>query len=509
MKLIVLAPSAQYLASAGNRIRYQRLREPLAKSGCTLAIASVGQTGKELEVARGDVVLFSKVQDARSVGLARDLRANGIHVGVDLFDDYFSQTADARFAPQRLWLEAMAGSISFFLCSTKRMQAVAQGTLRDVPGFVLNDPFERFEVAQLAQTIKARRVAALESGVLDVLWFGMGDNPSFPIGLHDLTQYGYLLGDLERQGFAVNLTVLTNLRALDARGLALLRQLPVEAKVEEWSHGRESELLGSSLISFVPVNAQPFSIAKSLNRAVTALTAGTQVLTAGYPLYDVLGPFFYTDPAGLAEDVRSGELRVSAPNLAALGEKLNEISNPVSEARALQAFLAALPAADTEADLRPLAILHGERTNAGIHSFARQNGWLSLGSPYTPAGAAFDAHLAVFEAGAAPAVRLTSAAAARLSASAVAPVQISDKPVGLAFEIALDRMHPQLVPLIASAAKATSPSAQAAMRSRVDAAVQTIYQDMFGPLRIIESEFNPFLNQAAELGRSVSRMAIG
>ena len=359
VKLIVLAPSAQYLASAGNRIRYQRLREPLARSGCMLSIASVGQTGKELEVASGDVVLFSKVQDARSVGLARDLRANGIHVGVDLFDDYFSQTADARFAPQRLWLAAMAGSISFFLCSTKRMQAVAQGTLRDVPGFVLNDPFERFEVALLAQTIEARRVAALERGVLDILWFGMGDNPSFPIGLHDLTQFGYLLGDLARQGFAVNLTVLTNSRALDARGLALLRQLPVDAKVEEWSHNRESELLGSSLISFVPVNGQPFSIAKSLNRAVTALTAGTQVLTAGYPLYDVLESFCYTDPAGLAEDLRRGELRVSASSLAALGEKLNEISNPVSEARALHAFLAALPAAGTEADLRPLAILHG------------------------------------------------------------------------------------------------------------------------------------------------------
>lgn len=502
MRLIVLAPSAQYLASAGNRIRYQRLREPLARFGCSLSIAPVEQVGKELDIATGDIVLFSKVQDARSVGLASELRASDIHVGVDLFDDYFSQSADARFAPQRLWLDAMAGSISFFLCSTPRMKVVAQAACGEVPGFVLNDPFERFEIAKLGPSIEARRERALASGTLDVLWFGMGDNPNFPIGLHDLARYGYVLGDLERQGFAVNLTVLTNLRALDAQGLALLRQLPMDAQVEEWSEGRESALLAESLISFVPVNAQPFSIAKSLNRAVTALTGGTQLLTAGYPLYEVLSSFCYANAEALVRDLRCNSLRVSSGTLPALGETLNAISNPVSEARDLQAFLAALPSLAQANSAAPLAVLHGERTTSGIHAFARQNGWLSLGSPYTPASIQFDAHLAVFEPGAPPAIRLTSAAKTRLAVLAASPRQILEKPVGLAYEIPLDQLHPELVPLIASAAAVSAPAARMVMHTRVNAAVRTVYTSLFGPLRMIESELSPVLNQAAEVAQA-------
>ncbi|BBC71347.1 conserved hypothetical protein [Altererythrobacter sp. B11] len=508
MTLTFLVPSPTYLTSAGNRIRYQRLREPLARAGQTLNITTVDRLDAGIRPEKQDIFLFSKVQDARGVALAQALRSHGARVGVDLFDDYFSQTNDARFAQQRLWLGAMARTADFFLCSTQRMKQTVQPYFGEVPGHVLNDPFDRFDLAQLGRRLVSKRQAALASRRIDVLWFGMGDNPNFPVGLHDLAHFGNLLNGFRQNGFDVRLKVLTNARALDTRGLSLLRRLSVRAEIEEWTRARETALLEESLVSFLPVNAQSFSIAKSLNRAVTALTGGTQILAGGYPLYAPLNPFLYRDAQSLLEDLITDTLKVSATTLETLGAELDRLSSPTVEAAALVTFLDAIPAPSPDTAQAPLAILHGERSTGAIHKFARNRNWLSLGSPFTPVGLAYDAHLALFESARSPSLRLTKSAAEMVVSPMAAQIRrLAGAVEGLTHEIRSDAFDEKLCALLASVPAATGSGARMALYPHVIEAARSLYTRLFGPLNFFDSELNPLLNQVREFENRAIRVS--
>lgn len=342
MKIAVVLLSEGHAALAGARIRYQRIAQPLQALGHSLDLLPISQFSAE-RPPEHDLYLFSKCEDARSLILARQLRLQGRHVGIDGFDDYFSQHHDSRHIRHREWLSAIAPYCDFFLTSTPRMREVFQSYMPDVPGHVLNDPFGAFQEEGVANLIDGKLQAARTHGRISVAWFGVGDHPSFTVGLHDLSAQAQAFRALQRRGFEVRLRILTNRRALTPQGLALLGRLDVPFTVDEWSLAAENALLAESLVAFIPVSAQSFSIAKSLNRAVTALTAGAQVLSPAYPLYDPLGDFIYGSADGLADDIRNGDLKVSRTRMPALSKTLTQWGNPVQEADLLARFLTSLP----------------------------------------------------------------------------------------------------------------------------------------------------------------------
>ncbi|MBV9993350.1 MAG: hypothetical protein JOZ72_18905 [Alphaproteobacteria bacterium] len=225
--------------------------------------------------------------------------------------------------------------------------------------------------------------------MLDVAWFGVGDNTHFRIGLQDLVDMAETLTALAAGPFAVQLTISTNARALEADALAMLRRLPVPFTVREWSEDGERALLAGSLACFLPVSAQPFSIAKSLNRCVTALAGGTQVLSAGFPLYHPFAEFIYDDPAALLADIARGELRLRPDTAEALAERFDHIASPIGESTKLAQFLLGRliekRARSRIASVTPsLAIVHGRRTPVWSHKIAQRMGHLSIGTPVSP-----------------------------------------------------------------------------------------------------------------------------
>ncbi|MNU38053.1 hypothetical protein D3C71_267140 [compost metagenome] len=342
MKIAVVLLSDGHAALAGARIRYQRITQPLQALGHSLDIMSITEFSANRQPEH-DLYLFSKCEDARSLILARQLRRQGRHVGIDGFDDYFSQHDDSRHVRHREWLRAIAPYCDFFLTSTPRMRDVFQSYMPDVPGHVLNDPFDAFEGDAVADLVEAKLHAARTQGRIMAAWFGVGDHPSFNVGLHDLSAHAQAFRVLQRRGFDVRLRVLTNRRALTPQGLALLGRIDVPFTVDEWSLSAENRLLAESLVAFIPVSAQSFSIAKSLNRSVTALTAGAQVLSPAYPLYEPLGDFIYNSADSLADDVRDGRLKVSRTHIKALTKALTRWGDPVEEAGRLARFLTRLP----------------------------------------------------------------------------------------------------------------------------------------------------------------------
>lgn len=395
MKIRALVQSPQWLDRAGVRIRYRRIAPRLESLGASITVDVIDNLPAQ-GLIDDDVVILSKCTDARALLVADSLRERGIVVGVDMFDDYFSPGISPCHG-HREFLREIASRVDFFLCSTERMREVAREFGSAIPAHVLNDPFDTLDKAWLARRLAEKREQALASRRLDVVWFGNGDNPVFPVGLTDVAAFAPALGPLVRSAFDVRLRVLTNLRAMRVENLARLRALPLPVELEEWSEAGEEEARDSSLISFLPVNHQNFSIAKSLNRGISALTGGTQILSAGFDLYGGIGNFVYRDAGSLLDDLAADTLRLRAETVGPLEITMDELAHPANEADRLLAFLRELQGPSRAGTKllyanrkSPRAVIHGRRSSGSTAAFCRDRAIVSVGSPFSANGRRFD-----------------------------------------------------------------------------------------------------------------------
>ena len=399
MNICVLVPSEDHMTQAGVRVRYRRIEHVLRDQGHELHVTPIQNLASQADFPH-DVYIISKCYDARAFLVAHLLAGSEKRVGVDFFDDYFSQSHDSRFTGLRYWLRTLLQLADFVLCSTPAMRELAGRHAPGLPVHVMNDPAVPLDAEIVRLGVRRKLEYAKWSGILNVGWFGIGDNPHFPVGLADLVAFGEDLAKLRGQGFDVRLSILTNQRAMTTDGLAMLRRLAVPYTVEEWTEEGEKRLLARSLVCFLPVNAQNFSVVKSLNRAVSALSAGAQVLSSGYPLYDPLAPFVYRDPAKLLDDIKRHSLVLREDTVPQLMRLIEERADPVAEGRSLAKFLekqrerasSSSPAAGRQA---PAAVIHGKNTLGDAHKLAQRMAALSVCSPFCHFGLNFDLRFAL------------------------------------------------------------------------------------------------------------------
>lgn len=390
MKICVLLPSEQQKEQAGVRIRYQRIATFLASFGHQLELLPIQLLSLE-EIANHDAFLISKCYDARALIAAKCIRDNKKHVGIDLFDDYFSQIEDSRFVRLRYWLRTLIDHSSFILCSTPKMKELAQQYAPHLPIHIMNDPAEQFNSDQIVAIIHEKIKYVQQTRQLNVAWFGMGDNPNFSVGLSDLIAFSDELAGLRGCGYDVKLEILTNRRALTAENLSRLHALAIPYTIDEWSEAGEKELLSRNLLCFLPVNAQNFSTVKSLNRAVTALTSGTQILSVGYPLYEPFTSFIYRNTAEFMDDLIAGRLKFSEQTRSEWTTVLSELADIRHEATSLVDFLSNLVnLKNTPSTSCMTAVVHGKETSGDIHKYTQQMGGLSIASPFTIAASNYD-----------------------------------------------------------------------------------------------------------------------
>lgn len=490
MKIQIFVRSAEWLNTAGTRIRYKRLQQELARLGVLLSIDPFSAIREGLRL-NAEVYLFSKCHDAGALMVADMLREAGALVGFDLFDDYVSSSGSTTVG-QRAFQRALKGHADFLLCSTARMAEVVRSFDAIVPVHVLNDPFAAFDDEALTKLLDAKVEAVRTTGRLDLLWFGVGSNPVYPVGLNDLTGFWEALKPLFASGLDVRLKVLTNGEAINGAGLRRLRNLPVPLEIEEWSVAGERAALDRAFAAFLPVNFQNFSIAKSLNRAVTALTHGTQVLWAGHRLYEKLDRFIYDDAQRLLADLATASLRLRRASVEPLRQCLADLAHPAMEAERFLRFLSELPPGDYVAvEQRQLrAIIHGAESTPAVHYICRTLGWLSLGSPLTRQKLPFDAHIGYFDGSETLELRLSRAALQRLD---VDWIQLAEPLGKLAKEDLTHRLPidatagwPNLAAL--SPRQLATRAGRMVHAGRVMAATQAVYSQIFGAMTTMRSE---------------------
>lgn len=496
MRVTIVAPSEQYMALAGVRIRYLRMISRLEAAGHLLEIMQVADFDRRVPM-ESDAYIFSKCYDARSFLVATAIRAQGRYVGIDVFDDYFDQSRDSQFVRHREWLRTMSELCDFFLCSTPRMHEVVKRFMPNTPGHVLNDPFHAFDAKSVGDLAYEKLAMARRERHINVLWFGVGDNPNFHIGLKDLAAYGDSLQQMQRRGFDVRLRILTNRRALDLDGLVSISRLTIPHSVEEWSQARETELLAQSLLAFIPVNAQAFSIAKSLNRAVTALTGGAQVLSPGYPLYQPLDEFIYDTTDSFIDDVESNRLKVRRATTRALSNTLSTWGDPDREGEKLMDFLQLivdLPAARSSSETLT-GVLHGSRSPVDCHKAAQRLGHLSIAGQVNAPKLNYDVRFFTDENGAQ--VQFSAAAKQALHSELRQVLTPETSPSGKAVDaLRLDDAlpgHPLNV-------FRPNDGARATVSAYIDSVnlIEDAVQRLFPGIRIYHSELDaPFLNRPA------------
>ncbi|OWU82254.1 hypothetical protein ATO6_22695 [Oceanicola sp. 22II-s10i] len=389
MKIAIFIPNEQWSGSAGVRIRYDRIRPLLAAAGHEMELFAIDavRDGKGLDA---DICLLSKCNDARAIALAARLQASGKRVGVDIFDDYFSQTEDPRFVHLRVWFRSLLPHLDFILCATEAMRGLMHDLAPGLPCHVLNDPHGGYDPALLAERLEANAARARATRTLEIGWFGTGDNPHFSVGLQDLAAMSGALAGLRGGGYRPRLSILTNKRAMTVDRLELLSRLPVPYRLEEWTEERETALISRSLVCFLPVNAQNFSVVKSLNRGITTLTKGAQVLSAGYRLYDPLEEFVYRDAAEIVGDLDRNRLRLRKDTLSSFSRLMRDLGDPAGEAVRLADFLSALPVRAVPGAAPVLAVIHGVASTGDIHKTVQKLDCLSVPCPVNRVRLNFD-----------------------------------------------------------------------------------------------------------------------
>lgn len=176
MRIVVVIPNADWRNTAGVRIRYERIRPFLESAGHTFLLVPIDEVMLAAQ-PEGDLYLISKCHDVRALLLTRRLRAAGCIVGIDFFDDYYSQQADAAFVHLRSWFRIMSAVVDFAICSTPNMHDRLAGLAPSLPLLVMNDPASGWDPVAVSRALTMTAARTLMTRTLDIGWFGIGDNP--------------------------------------------------------------------------------------------------------------------------------------------------------------------------------------------------------------------------------------------------------------------------------------------------------------------------------------------
>jgi len=386
-RIIFVVPSDAHLDTGGVRIRYDRMRGPLSIFNVSVDICSLSTLLTEVRVSPGDIVVFSKVYSLLTPLLVAKLQERGHLVGIDLFDNYFSDDSDSRLTRFREWLRRVSCRVNFVIYSTSELKNTVSPLGPAVPDILLPDVVTDVDINRIAAVADTKLARRLSDRFLNIVWFGNGSNPFFVAGLNDLAAFSDQLCFLESCGWRVGLTILTNGTSIDSVIGARLGRLSVDWTLKEWSVEAEVESLTDADFCFLPVNFQPFSRSKTLNRALAAITSGCQVFSAGYELYDPLRPLIYTDASEMVHDLTHGRAKIGSSSKHAILDHLSAYADPYGVAMDLAHFFDRLiterPFAATSvyAVNPPLLLVDGIQSDPDLIATATYLGGISVRSP--------------------------------------------------------------------------------------------------------------------------------
>lgn len=290
-------PTARSESVASARLRCYRPAVALAAAGWDSRIS--GRHG----VTRADVVVFQKAYGERQLASAARLRQKGTAVVFDLCDNHFhNPDGDPALAERASRLRRMVGLADLVTVSTPTLARLVEH-----PNVVVVDDAVE-EVPPAPPLPQADRLPRL-------VWFGNAGSLQAGYGMTDLSRIlGALRAVSERCPF--ELVVVSNSEAAFATHVG---GSGLQARYVLWSPGSASRELWAADLALLPVTANPFTVCKTGNRVVTALSHQTAVVAGRIPSYEEYAPFirfehwaenveaYLADPTQRAADVAAAQ----------------------------------------------------------------------------------------------------------------------------------------------------------------------------------------------------------
>ena len=234
-----------------------------------------------------DIVVFQKVYDERMIALARSLRERGTVVVFDLCDDHLYNPdglpeLEERAARLRTMLD-LADAVSV---STPTLAQL----VRERNPVVIDDALDEFSPPLAVQVLAAVR-RRRGRGPLRLAWYGNAGLESPPFGLIHLPKLVPHLERLHRR-HRLRLTVFSNSRAAYERALA---GAAIPHSYVEWTPRTFVRQFPRHDVCIVPIEPNPFTLAKTGNRVALSLRLGVPVIADPIPSFEEFAPFILLD----------------------------------------------------------------------------------------------------------------------------------------------------------------------------------------------------------------------
>jgi len=278
--------------NAGYRVRTLPLANALAAHSIHIAILSMKDFHANILKIAIDaaIVIVAKPGDSDSYLCMKYLKTNGVPVLVDLFDNYFSWSPALvkRGIPWH-WLRAVE------LCA---------GICASTPTIAATVRSLGFENIQNVSDASPDEYSAFVPGlnfhakwdapeVLELLWFGISENPYFNAGIEDLISWIQVVSTLRtmlQSRYTVRLTLCTNRVSSVQDAIIYYAREGFDVRFEEWTEEGCTQLLSNSHVVLIPTNLSSFSRSKTHNRCSDSIWQQCLVLaSANGPYNDIPG----------------------------------------------------------------------------------------------------------------------------------------------------------------------------------------------------------------------------
>jgi hypothetical protein len=225
------------------------------------------------------VVVFQKAYTPNDLDIAEHLRGLGVRTVFDLCDNHLYVPDDRPdFRERADRLRRMIDRVDAVSVATPELAKIIDRSTVVIDDALDDVPLDWWSPARaVTRRWRARRP-------LRLIWFGNAGESSPPFGLIDLARLLPVLQAVHAQS-PLSLTIVSNSRTAFEKHLAGA-QFPVQ--YHDWVTSRFVRLFRRHDLCLIPVNVNPFTICKTVNRLALSLLLGVPAIADWIPSYEEL-----------------------------------------------------------------------------------------------------------------------------------------------------------------------------------------------------------------------------
>ena len=292
--------------NAGYRLRIQPLAKALENYSISPVIISTDELVNYVRkiVVDAFAVIVSKPSETETLLCIKYLLAHDVRVLADFFDNYLSWSPSLykRGIPWQ-WLSVMKVISGICVSTPFLAEMVCKIGLSEVC-LVSDPPVERLGGESFLSPNLHTKWHKPDQ--LELLWFGISNNPYFCVGIDDLITWERVITYISARLsglLPLRLTICTNRTPNIETAIVCFRSAGINIRFVEWSEKSCEELLMDSHLVLLPSNLSSFSLSKTHNRCSDALNQQCLVLSSpNGPYHDIPGAV-YRDIDKLFNDI--------------------------------------------------------------------------------------------------------------------------------------------------------------------------------------------------------------